>query len=134
VLEPLIDIDLDEVNADPRPPTRVRDPELLTQLHREWDECVLCRSTGRDLYELGQPWIGLSLHHVSNHPRDDLRENLVMLCGHGTAGCHGRITVNEIDTCNNLAHYIADQRPDIMIYLTSRFGDAWVWLERHLYG
>jgi hypothetical protein len=59
----------------------VRDPVLLSILHRDWRECALC----------GQHRGRLSLHHISKHPRDDVEANLVMLCGSGTTGCHGEI-------------------------------------------
>lgn len=96
---------------DPRPPARVRDPDLLKRLHREWKECALCLETGR-----------LSLHHIRKHPRDDLRQNLVMLCGDGTTGCHGLIELNDPVASLQLGRYILASRPDTIAYLAFKLG------------
>lgn len=104
---------------DPKPTPRVRDKELLRELHLRWLECVICGSTSP-----------LSLHHVNKHPRDDLEANLVMLCGSGTTGCHGLIEAADPITCWSLAYYIHDNRQDILMYLEWRFpqegGQAWL--------
>jgi hypothetical protein len=112
--------------ADPKPPARIRDPELMKQLHLEWTECFLCfRATGR-----------LSLHHIHKHPRDDLRENLVMLCGDGVRGCHGQVELRDPSSCALLGLYLVKERPDVVRYLSERLGgteQASAWLERYLY-
>lgn len=95
--------------TDPKPPARVRDPHLLRRLHRIWRECALC-GTGR------RP---LSLHHVSKHPRDDVQANLVMLCGSGTTGCHGRVEHHDPDAVTRLNAHLRG-RPDTVAYLASR--------------
>lgn len=103
---------------DPKPPRRVRDPDVMARLHREWRECVLCGETrGR-----------LSLHHVSKHPRDDVRANLVMLCGSGTTGCHGDIEANVRSSRETLGEYLLAHRRDTIGYLSTKLGpgmDAW---------
>ena len=88
----------------------MRDPDLLRRLHRHWRICAICRQGG----------VKLSLHHVSKHPRDDLRENLVMLCGHGTAGCHGRVEARDPDYLARLTAEIRENRLDVLTYLRSR--------------
>ena len=108
--------------ADFKQPSRIRDGALLKELHHEWRECALCLSVG---WEYGtKVWIGLSLHHVLNKPRDDVRSNLVMLCGDGVRGCHGRVTHNDPKTLSLLRYHIHLQRPDIIEHLEWRLGSA----------
>lgn len=97
--------------GDPKPEPRVRDPGLLRELHLEWKECALCGSTDK-----------LSLHHISKHPRDDVRGNLVMLCGSGTTGCHGKIEARDEETLFALGRYILRSRGDVISYLYERHG------------
>lgn len=114
------------VRPDPKPAGRIRDRDLLRQLHLEWKECVLCGSIGETREGMPNPeglrWIGLSLHHISKHPRDDIRGNLVMLCGHGTAGCHGLVEANNEETIRALGRYILRSRGDTITYLYERKG------------
>jgi hypothetical protein len=112
------------VNPDPKPDGRVRDPELLRELHLEWRECALCRKTDN----------GLSLHHISKHPRDDVRGNLAMLCGSGTTGCHGLIEFRDPETLKILGRYILSARGDTIAYLYERMGAvaAQEFMKRHL--
>lgn len=114
------------VPPDPKPKGAIRDPALLRALHLRWQHCALC------LYTPGKKnrhW-QRSLHHISKHPKDDLEENLVMLCGHGTDGCHGRIEAHDADVKRALAVYIYQRRPDTIAYLDERFpiegADAWM--------
>lgn len=99
------------VQEDPRPRPRTRDRELLRSLHLEWRECALCGATSP-----------LSIHHISKHPRDDERANLVMLCGHGTTGCHGLIEAWDHSTVTALGKYILHSRGDTIAYLYERLG------------
>lgn len=107
--------------SDPRPAARVKDPDLLKKLHREWKECVLCLETYR-----------LSLHHIHKHPKDDVRANLVMLCGDGTTGCHGFIEHKDPSVLLQLGGYILGSRPDTIAYLAFKIGPASCtdWLRR----
>lgn len=108
---------------DPRPTQRVKNPALLRELHLLWRECALCHET----------W-PLSLHHVSKHPRDDVRGNLVMLCGDGVRGCHGKIEAHDATTLRALGRHILDERPDTIAYLHEKMGmiAAHEWMRRHL--
>jgi hypothetical protein len=112
----------------PRPARRVRDPELLRRLHLEWRSCALA------VY-LNHHEEALSLHHVSKHPRDDVRGNLVMLCGHGTAGCHGLIEAGDDEVRYQLGRHVIAERRDIIQYVQkakgSRAGNDW--LARNLF-
>jgi hypothetical protein len=110
---------------DPKGPPRVKDSVLLTILHREWRECVLC----------GEHRGKLSLHHIHKHPRDDVRPNLVMLCGDGVSGCHGAIEAGDRPTREKLGIYIVMMRLDVIQYLNAKLGgetQADAWLERNL--
>ena len=114
------------MTADPKPPPRVRDGTLLKALHRRWQECSLCHGTA---YTEGR----LSLHHVHRHPRDDVEGNLVMLCGDGTRGCHGRIEANDPVALSLLGAHIVSERPDTILYLRAKLGDgADGWMQRRL--
>ena len=97
------------MTPDPRPLGRIRDGELLARLHRRRGTCALC------------PKRWESLHHISKHPRDDVEANLVMLCGHGTAGCHGLVEAHDAATMKLLSAHIRRKRPDFVRYLTNRF-------------
>lgn len=101
--------------------TRARDSALLRQLHREWRECALCLETFR-----------LSLHHVIKHPRDDVRGNLIMLCGDGVQGCHGRVEAHDPVVSRLLGEHIRDERPDVVEHVVARLGEeaAREWLLR----
>ena len=108
---------------DPKPVGRVRDPALLKSLHKEWQECALCYGTQ---FSEGR----LSLHHIHKHPRDDVRGNLVMLCGDGVMGCHGRVEAHDPVAMRLLGEHIVDQRPDVVAYLVEQRGEtgasAWI--------
>jgi HNH endonuclease. len=114
------------VHPDPKPEKRIKDSDLLRELHLEWKECALCRSIGETREGVPNPeglrWIGLSLHHIVKHPKDDVRGNLVMLCGHGTAGCHGLIEAHDPDTLKDLGRYILTTRGDTIAHLYERLG------------
>jgi hypothetical protein len=111
---------------------RIRDPELLARLHLEWQECALAMTPPPEC--LGGA-TDRSLHHVHKHPRDDVRANLVMLCGDGTRGCHGAITNEEKIARHALGRYIRVHRPDTFAYLTEKLSStiaADEWLTRRL--
>jgi hypothetical protein len=106
---------------------RIHDPELLKQLHLEWKTCILCDSVGLE--------DGLSLHHVHRHPRNDVRSNLVMLCGDGVRGCHGKIEAHHQETLELLGRIILAVRTDIFNYLAETLGSrtaAREWVRRQL--
>lgn len=108
---------------DPRPRARVKDKEILRVLHVIWKECAICGLT-----------YPLSLHHVHKHPRDDVRGNLVMLCGDGTSGCHGLIEAHDKETMRRLGEHIMRSRPDTIVYLNEKLGTiaAGEWMRRYL--
>jgi hypothetical protein len=81
-----------------------------------WQECALSDSY---VHKRDREY-HLSLHHVSKHSRDDVEANLVMLCGSGTTGCHGRVELRDPETLLELTRYIRRRRPDIVKYLEEK--------------
>lgn len=115
------------MGSDPKPPARVRDPALLASLHRLSFECFLCET-------LHGPF---SLHHIHKHPRDDVSENLVYLCGDGTRGCHGLIEHADRQARTRLVRLLRLHRPDTFRYLSQKLGSAVAadeWLRRYAVG
>lgn len=102
---------------------RVEDKELLRRLHGSWRHCILQDALHPDA-AFGPPGLStrLSLHHVHKHPRDDRIDNLVMLCGDGTTGCHGKVESGNREALLALAGVILRQRPDVLRYLRGRLG------------
>lgn len=105
---------------DPRPPARVRNPDLMRRLHGEWRDCAL-----RDDMHPDTPFLsgafGLSLHHIHKHPRDDVQANLMMTCGSGTTGCHGLIEHHDATVMVALQRAISE-RVDTRRYLVDKLG------------
>lgn len=110
---------------DPKPQPRVRDFALLHRLHYTDRVCALADDTC-------EPF--LSLHHIHRHPRDDVAGNLVMLCGDGTRGHHGRVEGRDCRTIALLGHHLRYERPDFLEYLTAKLGavGANEWMARYL--
>ena len=106
------------VSPDLKPPARVRDPELLRALHLRWRTCPLCESD--DV----RGALGLSLHHIHKHPRDDVEANLVMLCGDGTRGHHGLVEHHDPHAMKLLERHLRVHRPDVFTYLAGKLGGA----------
>lgn len=115
------------VRPDLKRAPRVKDPALLRRLHLRWRSCALCgQGAGRRL----------SLHHI--YPKgqggDDVVGNLIMLCGHGTAGCHGDVEARSAVTLTLLRIHI-DGRSDVIEYLDGKLGGidrALAWLDRYV--
>lgn len=109
---------------------RIRDPELVRELHLRWrGSCALDELGDCDEARYG-------LHHIHNKPRDDVEANLVMLCGDGVRGHHGLVTVNDYAACRALGIYIVLHRLDTMAYLGEKLGGpvaAAEWMRRQLY-
>jgi hypothetical protein len=109
---------------DPRPPKRIKDPGLLGLLHLNGGVCVLADDTCENY---------VSLHHIHKHPRDDLNENLVWLCGSGTTGHHGAIESHDKRTKERFGTYLMVERMDFLMYLHRKLGSdeaAHEWLIR----
>jgi hypothetical protein len=107
------------VTADPKPSPRVRvNREGWEALRSElpW-RCQLC---GGDGY-MGTLWVGLSAHHLVNKPRDDVLDNLCVLCGHGTIGCHRDIEEWVGDARSRLREKLTERQVQ---HIISRVGEA----------
>lgn len=116
---------------DPKPPARVRDHMLLRRLHLTWKECAI----GAEYEHEGCDW-RRSLHHIHRHPRDDVQANLIMLCGSGTTGCHGRVEARDPDALEALGAVIVMRRADTLDYLIAKLGSweaAGAWINRYLF-
>lgn len=105
--------------------SRIRDPELMERLHFEFEECLICGC------------VNFTLHHVLSRSLggDDVRENLVPLCGDGTSGCHGWVEENVDSVCRTLGLHIQRERPDVLAYLELKLESteaAAEWCKRHL--
>lgn len=71
---------------DPKPRPRIVDHSAGYDKMRREQRCRLCGAT------FLQGW-GLTRHHIVPRGQggDDVDDNLVPLCGHGTALCHGAV-------------------------------------------
>lgn len=109
-------------SADPKPKKRVRDRELMKQLHLDRGVCCLCENYHPSSH----------LHHV--YPRgqggDDVRENLVFLCFR----CHDRIHANDTQKCAELGQFLARERQDVLSYIDQKLGHpaSDMWMVKHL--
>ena len=74
-----------QVKPDPKPARRTSDPKLLRSLHLHADRCRACGCRKQ-----------LTLHHLVPRGQrgDDVKANLIFLCGSGTSGCHGALTAH----------------------------------------
>jgi hypothetical protein len=124
-----------DLTPDPKPAARIVDRDALAVARLRGDECVAC----------GRP--PGSVHHVI--PRgergDDVTENLLLLCGSGTSGCHGawhgnpylvedkrtRIVESRPGLYERrdadwvavrIGHHIAASRPDTIDYVFAKLG------------
>jgi hypothetical protein len=112
---------------DAKPAERIHDSALLGVLHIRWRECVIC---DKPIGKVAR----LSLHHIHRHPRDDVEANLVMVCGDGTTGCHGRIEARDPVVLRMLREHI-DTRAETIEYLDAKLGGldpALAWLDRYV--
>jgi len=97
---------------DPKPRPRVQDPTAGYTKIRAEQRCRLCgMGFARGL--------GLTRHHVvpKGQGGDDVADNLVPLCGHGTIGCHGAVE-HDIRARVRLR---AKLRPQEIAYATRRY-------------
>jgi len=82
--------------ADPKPAARIvnRNAMPLDDSPLRFSLCPLCGSRRRPL----------SRHHVipKGQGGDDVPENLLWVCGHGTVGCHGVLTHHNRDGASGL--------------------------------
>lgn len=81
--------------VDPRPPKRIkatRDQWIDIEVAKR-DRCRICETT-----------FGTSFHHIvpKSLGGDDLKDNIVPLCGDGVRGCHGLVEARDPEACATL--------------------------------
>ena len=93
------------MTADPKPLRRIRDPEAMRRAHRAGDCCVV------------------NAHHVVSRARggDDITDNLVLLCGSGTTGCHGEFHAGVSEVAKKIGEALT---PAHILYVRTRLGDV----------
>lgn len=99
---------------------------MLRAARLRWDECASCHrppANGHHVVPRGGPYFG-----------DDLIENIVLVCGSGTMGCHGALhgapyvdragrRWTEEDVRRAIGSTISSGRPDTVAYVLSKLGD-----------
>lgn len=102
---------------DPKPSRRskLEKPDynqLVARMLARFRKCQLC---GKRRSE--------SAHHVVPRGQggDDIEENLAMLCGSGTTGCHGEVEEKR-EARKRLR---AKLRPEVVSYAIARKGEGW---------
>jgi hypothetical protein len=108
--------------SDPKPAKRFKASKAeWVEIHatKGVEPCRLCGHTA-----VGN----LTLHHVvpRSQSGDDVVNNLVSLCGHGTRGCHGLVEARDPWARSLLGQRLTDTE---RAYVVGKQGAAW--LERH---
>lgn len=101
---------------DPKPRKRIREGKTWwqKQQRRKAGRCSLCRRTTKT-----------SWHHLVERSLggDDLEVNLIELCGDGTRGCHGDVTMRLRDARARLRRILNAQQ---IGYIIERKGRDWI--------
>ena len=86
----------------------------------QWD--VLRFKLNRHCAVCGDP--SQSAHHIVRKSQggDDVPENLIGLCGHGTRRCHGLVESRHRPTLSTLRYSLSD---DQLAYVLGKKGQAW---------
>lgn len=106
--------------ADPKPRKRHR----ATQ--QEWEQLrIQACENARWRCQACSEMRTLTIHHLVPRSQggDDTIGNLMALCGHGTAGCHGDVTANRPHA---LAAVRRNLTPQQTRYIIERKGEAWL--------
>lgn len=110
----------------PRKLIRVVDPAAVGRARLTEDECGSCRkppSNAHHVVPKGAPYFG-----------DDVPENIVMVCGSGTDGCHGALHGSpyvdgrgkrwpEAYVRAQIGITLRHRRPDVIRYVLEKMGD-----------
>lgn len=110
-----------------KPRKRIKDPKATGRKLAKDGFCRAHRSVG----ELVR---ATNTHHLLGKAQggDDVEPNLIPLCGHGTAGCHGALHGNPYEDASGRRWEAADVRagigaairPDEVAALVERLGEA----------
>lgn len=111
------------MTPDPKPTGRVKDRDAFAYARVREDACAAC----------GRP--PANAHHILPKDKggDDVAENLTMLCGTGTWGCHGVMHGNpytdhdgkrwqRAETSAAIGRHLLATRPDSIQYVLTRLG------------
>lgn len=110
------------MSADPKPAARIVDRKAFAELHesatRAARGCQVCGLVWRY-----QP--GLSIHHIVPRGQggDDVPANFALLCGHGTAGCHGDVEARRNGARERLRAAMTSEQ---LAYVTQKKSQAWL--------
>jgi len=113
---------------DPKPAKRIKDPRAVHDVVVKYARCQLCGRRG-SVYRIGSK---VYVMHVSGHHLvkksqrgDDVPENILVVCGHGTDGCHGALERNDLHTQMLARAAMTEAQEE---YVVRKKG--WVYLER----
>lgn len=90
------------MTADPKPAKRIVDPDAGAAKMAREGRCRICGADRR--------YTVTTRHHLIPRSQggDDIDDNLVPLCGHGTVGCHGRIEAGHLSARGQLRAALTD--------------------------
>lgn len=109
---------------------RIENPKALRLAHSLYDECAACGAPKDSIHHLVQKG--------SPHHGDDVVENMIGICGHGTAGCHGAyhgspyvvrtflLEEERRDTewvSRRIGKHLEAHRPDAIAYILGKLGE-----------
>lgn len=103
---------------DPKPAPRIIDPDAGREKLRREGRCRMCHGYATRLYLL-------SRHHIVPRGQggDDVDDNLIPICGHGTIGCHGNVEGWVRDYRQRLRRRML---PAEVAYVIGKKGEAWL--------
>ncbi len=107
-----------DTNPDPKPPARIVDRKAFARFYDQAAlACQICGDNGTAY--------GLSIHHLLPRGQggDDMPSNFALLCGHGTAGCHGDVEAHRNGARSRLRESMTQEQ---IAYLVAKRGWAWV--------
>lgn len=107
------------MTADPKPAARIVNRDAGTNKLLREGRCRLCGGTG------GAYAFYITRHHLIKKSQggDDIDANIVPLCGHGTAGCHGDVEAYRGDARQRLRHKL---QPEEVLYIVAKESREWL--------
>lgn len=112
-----------DVVPDPKAAPRIVDPDALAVARASGEPCASCGrrpSNAHHVVQKSAPWFG-----------DDVAGNLLLLCGSGTARCHGAFHGNpyvddagrrweQAAVASAIGCYVCKDRPDVLVYVLAK--------------
>jgi hypothetical protein len=119
---------------DPKQGKRIVDPDARRRVRARGDECAACGGPASNAHHV--------LQRGAPHFGDDVVENLLLVCGSGTMGCHGawhgspyvayvklvgdpvqRTERRDRDwVASRMGRFMLHQRPDTILYVIEKLG------------